>query len=191
MIKTCSFIIYCVTIFQMIPIVVSLSCPSTHFESNNTECCNKCFPGSGLVKNCSRDNDTVCNICKHGETYSYPYLHSGSCRTCTQCKQNQHEIRECNITHNTVCKCNIDFYLSPDTNECNLCKLCKSGFGASPSCGGYKNTECVKCRTGTYSDSVSALSPCKFCSRCPWGKIVTSPCTLTSDTICGGKYFYI
>jgi len=168
----------------------SLDCSNDQFkfEYNNTECCSKCKAGFGLVKQCSRDNDTECEACIPGRTFSSPNLHIGACLTCRRCKMNEHAVTLCNTTYDTVCECNIDFYYSKEKKECHLCQLCPEGFGALRSCNGSKDSVCMKCGNGMFSDKKSSISPCKTCSKCPKNHVIIEACTTKKDTVCGGLY---
>lgn len=60
---------------------------------------------------------------------------------------------------------------------------CGPGWGVKKFCTVDKNTECEKCKTGTYSPH-NNLQSCWVCSRCGPGLYEAHPCTEKTDTIC-------
>lgn len=97
-------------------------------------------------------------------------------------------MTECNITRDTVCECNIDFFYDESKQACEICDSCKQGFGALRRCTGTHNSVCMRCGNRTFSDKTSAISICKPCSKCFEKQVETKSCTPEQDTECTGMY---
>ena len=79
-------------------------------------------------------------------------------------------------------------------NTCIPCIDCPDGTEPSIPCGGTAkygtHLHCEACRQGTYSENYGK-GPCKPCSLCSVGRIVTRNCSATKNTQCGScKYGY-
>ncbi|KAK3608700.1 hypothetical protein CHS0354_036222, partial [Potamilus streckersoni] len=145
-------------------------------------CCDKCLPGYGVVYNCTKENNTVCDTCTDG-TFSSHIAHYTTCKGCSSCK-NAYTMHPCNATHDAVCKCHVGFYLASYENTCNLCDLCPAGWGASRSCNYRENTVCTQCSNGTFSNKLSAFARCIPCSKCSENQVLLQRCTTSQDTVC-------
>ena len=91
-----------------------------------------------------------------------------------------------------VCDANQIRIIDPVTGsvvDCEECKTCPAGFGASVACGGSvtANTgvRCVPCLEGTDFSAGNSANECEKCTECGPNRAVTSKCTATADTECG------
>ncbi|ESP01579.1 hypothetical protein LOTGIDRAFT_139556, partial [Lottia gigantea] len=151
------------------------------------QCCSQCPIGSGVTSHCHSGNDTNCEPCVDGKTFSSNTSHTQVCSQCSECPKNSQVSSECNSTADTACVCDKDFFLAED-GECKLCDLCPAGWGASVSCTRTRNTACNQCTNGTFSKELSATSQCLVCSVCAPGAQMLQACSSTEDTICICKY---
>lgn len=64
--------------------------------------CSVCTHGSGVSKQCTENQDTLCRKCPPG---SYSEVISGyrDCAPCTVCKEDQIMLQECNRIQDTIC----------------------------------------------------------------------------------------
>ena len=164
-------------------------CGSVNLDVNSSDvrCCKKCDPGYGVAKKCSNDSDTICEPCVVGFlTPNFP--HSEKCTACKKCGKYETEYSACDAVHDTICKCNFNFYYSIETQSCELCTLCPIASGAAVRCGGNTNSVCEECADGTYSDVQSPMTPCRPCTLCTSRQYMLENCTKEQDTICLGKY---
>ena len=62
--------------------VSSLDCAPNEFNLNDVRCCTKCAPGHGVMVECNEQQDTVCEICEAGDTFSNTLSHTDACQPC-------------------------------------------------------------------------------------------------------------
>ena len=163
------------------------------FDGNVTKCCDTCQPGYGVVEECTSDNQTRCETCISGETYSSYRDHTSSCKQCATCGVNPHFIlHPCNVTHNTVCGCSVGSYYDPEADVCKFCDLCRFGEGVVRKCSNEHNSICKPCvENKTYSDTVDPFTSCKYCSVCKQNMVVLQECSTTEDTLCFSMYHFL
>jgi len=79
---------------------------------------------------CPRGYDALgCNPCKQGVTFNK--FANSDCLECLKCQINEHVIRKCITTENTLCKCNSG-YIRNDVDICVYCcdLFCENKLGA-------------------------------------------------------------
>ena len=80
------------------------ACTETQTEvifANETDitCCETCTAGYGVRVKCSTKENTECEPCISGKTYSNETKHTNSCKKCFTCGDNAHFIlHPCNIS---------------------------------------------------------------------------------------------
>ncbi|KAH0557829.1 hypothetical protein KQX54_012120 [Cotesia glomerata] len=67
------------------------------------------------------------------------------------------------------------------------CNRCGPGWGVTKPCTSDRDTECSKCKPGTYSPHHN-LQSCWICSRCGPGLYEAHRCTSKTDTVCDSCY---
>lgn len=166
--------------------IATAKCPSYEFNLDGLRCCQKCLPGSGVIAPCTPDNNTACEPCIHGQTYSTHHNHIDLCEPCTVCAEHSHPQRACNVTHDTLCECDRNYFFDHSVQNCQLCDLCPLGHGALRLCGSYQNTRCHRCPNGTFSDRRSGQG-CRVCRVCGPHQIVLQRCSSVQNTVCVGE----
>jgi len=160
------------------------------FNETVSNCCSTCNTGSGVTVECSFQNDTTCEQCTDGKTYSDVVSIEATCKTCATCDNNTYLVlHPCNTTHNTVCTCPDGYYFDPEADKCKLCDLCPAGWGAVRKCNGYDNTICAPCViNGSFSNKLDYYSLCEGCTTCVDPYFTLQECSTTEDAICMSKY---
>ncbi|CAI9719777.1 tumor necrosis factor receptor superfamily member 16-like [Octopus vulgaris] len=159
-------------------------CPSNQSNLNGSSCCQLCEPGSGVVGNCTRNQDTVCAPCQAGKTFSSQASSTEECKPCSTCPEHTYIKKVCNVTHDTQCECSTGFFYSTELQACMLCTLCPVGWGAVRPCSPTENSWCQRCPNNTYSHLISGTIGCVKCRTCARDQIMIQPCTDTQDTVC-------
>ncbi|XP_064646883.1 tumor necrosis factor receptor superfamily member 16-like [Lineus longissimus] len=162
----------------------ALICPDKEYNLEETRCCTKCLPGSGVRKDCTFDNNTYCEPCINERTYSPHTSHTERCRQCRQCGPDAILRRTCNTTHDTICECNQDYYFNESAGECKKCDKCEKGTGVTKICSKNMNTQCSVCKNGTFSDFTSATLGCIPCSACKRDETMIQGCIASQNTLC-------
>lgn len=154
-----------------------------------TKCCATCPKGSGVAVECSQQNDTKCETCIPGKTYSDVNSHEEPCKMCATCDNNTNFIlHPCNATQNTICGCPDGYYYDQEADKCKLCDLCPAGWGALRKCNTYHNTICTQCESSvTFSSKLDYYSVCENCMKCVDPYFALQECSITEDTICMSK----
>lgn len=68
------------------------------------------------------------------------------------------------------------------------CKRCKPGNHLVESCGEDPEKLCTPCEPGTYVIDLKLF--CLRCTQCIGNQFIHTPCTISSDTVCGCKEGY-
>lgn len=172
---------------------VTDSCPDGGVQlivnETATKCCSTCKKGSGVVSECSLTNNTQCQQCIPGKSYSDVDSHDSPCKPCATCDNNTNFIlHPCNETMNTICGCPNGKYYDQETDRCKLCDLCPAGWGALRMCNKNHNTICTPCTVNvTFSHRMDYYSKCTPCSKCVDPYIALQDCSITEDAICMSK----
>ena len=171
---------------------------STVCERN--ECCTQCPAGYGVSQACNvtdglLNNDTQCEMCRAGVTYSDKASLDAPCRTCSVCPANSHVKRACNATHDTVCECDRDHY--QELSVVSLSVISSGDVDVNDSSIGDANEIEVASRRKQRSPSSSRhrhddhqagdkvlVMSCKACDLCPHGWGAARPCSSQHNTVC-------
>ncbi|KAG9331192.1 hypothetical protein JZ751_019906 [Albula glossodonta] len=126
--------------------------------------CEKCPPGTHVVKHCTREQSTVCGKCPERH-YTEFWNYVERCRYCNVfCTEDQYEKTPCSPTQNRVCDCKSGFYF-----EHGLCwkhSACPPGEGVSRNGTAYADVLCAPCAEGYFSSEFSSTKPCQEHSLC-------------------------
>ncbi|CAL8261337.1 unnamed protein product [Gadus morhua 'NCC'] len=155
-------------------------CPLNEYKAG-TECCPSCPPGCHVVKDCTERSITKCKSCPDG-TFQAGYNEQKQCSTCTKCDAGLglKVKKSCSSTSDAVCEV-LDGFFCSDSNR-GGCRAAQSHrLSCSP--GHYidqrgtadKDTECLHCTDGTFSDGTR--SSCKNHTKrggATTGSLVTS-----------------
>ncbi|KAK2142482.1 hypothetical protein LSH36_950g00048 [Paralvinella palmiformis] len=167
----------------IIPSGAELRCGRYEHSLNGQRCCRECPPGEGVLRPCSIYNDTVCQPCTFGESYSTVYSHVETCHPCSICPEYAHMIQPCNMTHDTMCECDRNYYFDGLSSRCRPCQVCPMEYGVRRQCNLTHDTVCVRCPEGFYSDRLG-MERCKRCGRCGRGQVMLQHCSPGQNTIC-------
>ncbi|KAF1390182.1 hypothetical protein PFLUV_G00055440 [Perca fluviatilis] len=119
-------------------------------------CCEACFAGNRLVKECGPSPKDLCTPCEAGTFTVNPKQYR--CTRCTQCVGAQVDVKECTTTTDTKCGCTEG--LTCGNDRCSFCyKKCDKGYEP------YKR-DCKPCPEGTFNDQSHQM--CKpWSTKCP------------------------
>ncbi|XP_030223921.1 tumor necrosis factor receptor superfamily member 5-like isoform X6 [Gadus morhua] len=163
-------------------------CPLNEYKAG-TECCPSCPPGCHVVKDCTERSITKCKSCPDG-TFQAGYNEQKQCSTCTKCDAGLglKVKKSCSSTSDAVCEV-LDGFFCSDSNR-GGCRAAQSHrLSCSP--GHYidqrgtadKDTECLHCTDGTFSDGTR--SSCKNHTKCDSeGGLQIQPGTDSTDSTC-------
>ena len=178
--RVCVCLQMCVGVFE---------CGPHEDHLNGKRCCTLCPPGLGVITPCSPDNNTVCQPCVDGKTFSPGYSHIDICRPCRPCQMHSHMTYDCNVTHNTACQCDWNYFLDAVTQACRPCSTCPLGFGVRHMCNATHDTQCTHCPPGTYSDLMTSRGGCVVCRVCATHQVSLQACSYRQNTVCVGECF--
>ncbi|XP_061584532.1 tumor necrosis factor receptor superfamily member 1B [Cololabis saira] len=152
-------------------------------------CCKKCPPGHRVLKPCSPDDETVCERCQE-DRYMEDWNFASNCRICNKCKAKKglQFAWQCSSTKNSKCLCLPGMYCligfeDPYCSDCRKYTACKVGYGVSVQGTLDKDVKCEQCPTGTFSNTVSYIDPCKPHTNCN-GRAILNKGDNKSDNIC-------
>ncbi|KAM4569041.1 tumor necrosis factor receptor superfamily member 6B-like [Fundulus diaphanus] len=145
--------------------------------------CDQCPPGTYRAAHCTATTPTKCEPCKRGHfTELWNYL--PRCLYCNNfCTHNEEVETECSPFKNRVCRCKAGFYMRDDF--CDRHSECGPGNGVLTLGTPTKDTVCVKCPKGYFSNSSSASDQCVKHQHCSNGDIVLLHGSAFHDTVCG------
>ncbi|XP_061591492.1 tumor necrosis factor receptor superfamily member 9a [Cololabis saira] len=120
-------------------------------------CCEECYPGNRLIKECGPDPRTLCEPCDPGYYTLKPKAYS--CDRCTQCVGAQVHLEDCTATKDTTCGCRDG--LACGNDQCSFCvEKCAKGYEPTD------DRSCRPCPQGTFSDK-SQKNCQPWSTRCP------------------------
>uniref|UniRef100_A0A8C9W2P1 Tumor necrosis factor receptor superfamily, member 1a n=1 Tax=Scleropages formosus TaxID=113540 RepID=A0A8C9W2P1_SCLFO len=143
------------------------TCRTDEYRSRKGHCCNKCFPGFKLVKECEhKDHRSTCEECPKDEFMENSNKFE-KCFRCKICKSENYEkeLFPCTTKQNRECGC-VDGYfkrkISIETSQCIKCRICGDGMVELRKCMPDSDTEC-KCKDDHYQHYNGDCRPCKIC----------------------------
>ncbi|KAG5838056.1 tumor necrosis factor receptor superfamily member 6B-like [Anguilla anguilla] len=126
--------------------------------------CDKCPPGTHVVKHCTKKRPTECGACPDRH-YTEFWNYIERCRYCNVfCMEDQFEKSPCNATHNRVCECKSGHYFNQ--GFCMKHSTCPPGEGVHVTGTAEADVKCVPCEEGYFSSEYSSIEPCQKHSRC-------------------------
>jgi sugar lactone lactonase YvrE len=168
--------------------LVCTECVAGTWSSPGSTSCSLCPPGTY-----SSVGASSCTSCNAG---LYSSIGAGSCSTCQACSgTGVITFSACTVSSNSICGCASGYSQSGSSGSNLVCTECVAGKWSSPgstSCslcppGTYSSvgaSSCTSCNAGFYS-SIGAGS-CTSCQTCSGtGVVIISPCTVSSNAICG------
>ncbi|CAL8261345.1 unnamed protein product [Gadus morhua 'NCC'] len=163
-------------------------CPLYEYRAG-LDCCPLCPPGWHLVKDCTERSITKCSRCPDG-TFQAGYNEQKQCSNCTKCDAglSLKVKRLCSSTSDAVCEV-LDGFFCSDSNGGGCRAAQRHRLSCSP--GHYigqrgtadKDTECLHCTDGTFSDGTSSCQPHTTCESV--GLNLMKPGTDSTDSECG------
>ncbi|KAI8517413.1 hypothetical protein Bbelb_059940 [Branchiostoma belcheri] len=146
--------------------------------------CDWCEPGFYMNRVCTEWSATECLRCPWGQ-YMDHFNREYECRRCSNCRhENERVKRECSATNNRICRCDDGYYRLFEF--CLLHKKCPIGSGVSKKGTPERDTKCSRCKSGTFSSTVSATEPCRSHTNCSLsGECVVRMGNHKMDNLCG------
>ncbi|XP_078616451.1 tumor necrosis factor receptor superfamily member 16-like isoform X2 [Branchiostoma floridae x Branchiostoma japonicum] len=146
--------------------------------------CDWCEPGFYMNRVCTERTATECLPCPW-DVYTEHYNREYECRRCSDCRRvHEHVKIECSATNNRICQCDDGYYRLFEF--CLLHKKCPIGHGVTKQGTPEKDTKCSRCKTGTFSSTMSATEPCKSHTNCSvWDECVVRRGNRRMDNLCG------
>ncbi|XP_066296089.1 tumor necrosis factor receptor superfamily member 10B-like [Branchiostoma lanceolatum] len=155
--------------------------------SGETLYCDWCKPGEYMNRPCTEHSPTECIPCPW-EHYTEYYNQELECLLCQQCNlkdhEHEHEALPCTAEQNRQCECDDGYYMLLEF--CRPHSECPIGHGVKEKGTPWKNTRCMRCRTGTFSDEDSSTAECTSHTNCTArGECVVQQGNRKRDNLCG------
>ncbi|KAK0147449.1 Tumor necrosis factor receptor superfamily member 14 [Merluccius polli] len=160
------------------------------------DCCPACPAGMYVTKHCTKYVSTSCKPCKEG-TYQDNVNGRERCYSCSTVDCNAGlglKVKKvCTPTSDALCE-NLDGYFCIDYNRggCIAAQrhmVCSPGQYISQRGTADKDTECLQCTDGSFSDGTS--SSCQPHTKCESvGLKQIQPGSDSTDSECGGHHVY-
>ncbi|KAK0149391.1 Tumor necrosis factor receptor superfamily member 14 [Merluccius polli] len=152
-------------------------------------CCPTCPAGMYVTQHCTEFTSTSCRPCTEG-TFQDNMNGRERCFSCTNCDAGLGlKVKKfCTPTSDTVCE-NLDGYFCIDSNRdgCIAAQrhmVCSPGQHISQRGTADKDTECLQCTNGTFSNGTS--SSCQPHTKCESvGRKQIQPGSDSTDSECG------
>ena len=153
--------------------------------------CSECPVGSGVSRACHHRHghrndsaheathepfeDTQCEPCVAGVTFSDAPSRHAACRACRVCPPNSRVKRECDATHDTECECERDHYaeITYQTSNNETDAVISESSDAPP-----------HARHKHGASHVVPILTCRPCELCPHGYGAARACSSTHNTVC-------
>ncbi|KAG9479425.1 hypothetical protein GDO78_012874 [Eleutherodactylus coqui] len=164
----------------------SLKCdPEKQYEYLG-RCCNKCQPGTHIKAKCTSVANTTCSPCGPNE-YMSVWNEDWKCTRHVVCDSGKalRESYKGNSTYPRECECTEGYHFDMKQDICMENVKCPPGSGVQLPVQSNKNTVCIPCPVGYFSNSSSATDACTRWSNCTDGELqMIIPGTNVSDAIC-------
>ncbi|XP_059915568.1 tumor necrosis factor receptor superfamily member 3-like isoform X10 [Gadus macrocephalus] len=170
-------------------------CPLYEYRAEGSAgwwCCLSCQPGQYLVKDCIESIEmiitTECSSCPDG-TFQAGYNEQKQCSNCTKCDAGLglKVKKSCSSTSDVLCK-PLDGFFCSDSNGggCRVAQRhrlsCSAGYYIGQRGTADKDTECLHCTDGTFSNGTSSCQPHTTCDSV--GGVQIKPGTDSTDSTC-------
>ncbi|XP_056455775.1 tumor necrosis factor receptor superfamily member 14-like isoform X2 [Gadus chalcogrammus] len=145
--------------------------------------------GKMISEDCKKNRATICTICTNG-TFQEGLNQQRHCvSNCTKCDEGLglKVKKSCSSTSDAVCEV-LDGFFCSDSNGggCRTAQrhtVCRPGQYIGQRGTADKDTECLHCTDGTFSDGTSSCQPHTTCESV--GLKLTKPGTDSTDSECG------
>ncbi|KFP23620.1 Tumor necrosis factor receptor superfamily member 11A, partial [Colius striatus] len=164
-------------------------CESEQHYEYSGRCCTKCEPGKYMSARCSGTADSVCQPCGPNE-YMDVWNEEDKCLLHKICDQGKalREVHPGNSTFQRQCACTMGYHWSDDCDCCQRNTICAPGFGVQPPVQQDKDTMCVPCPRGYFSNIASSTDECQSWINCTdLGMAEVMPGTDKSDAVCAER----
>ncbi|XP_072008803.1 tumor necrosis factor receptor superfamily member 11A [Engystomops pustulosus] len=134
---------------------------------HHRRCCNKCPPGTHLKIRCTSTANTTCSLCGHNEYMSF-WNEDLKCTRHIVCDPGK-ALRTSYMGNSTApreCVCIEGYHFDTRQEICMENNKCHLGFGVQLPVQTNKNTVCIPCPVGYYSNTSSAMEACKRWTNC-------------------------
>uniref|UniRef100_A0A8D2L0Q8 TNF receptor superfamily member 11a n=1 Tax=Varanus komodoensis TaxID=61221 RepID=A0A8D2L0Q8_VARKO len=141
---------------------ITTPCISEQHYEYLGRCCTKCEPGKYMFAKCTTTSETVCHPCGPNE-YMDVWNEEEKCLLHKICDHGKAliEVNPGNSTFQRQCACTAGYHWSEDCDCCRRNTKCPPGYGVKHPIQQNKNTECLKCPTGFFSNVSSATDACR------------------------------
>ncbi|KFQ28483.1 Tumor necrosis factor receptor superfamily member 11A, partial [Merops nubicus] len=168
---------------------ITLPCQSERHYEYSGRCCTKCEPGKYMSARCTSASDSVCQPCGPNE-YMDVWNEEDKCLLHKICDQGKAltEVSPGNSTSQRQCACTAGYHWSEDCDCCQRNTVCAPGFGVKHPVQQDKDTMCVPCSRGYFSQVASSTDKCKSWTNCTaLGMAEVVPGTDRSDAVCAER----
>lgn len=156
--------------------------------------CSECPAGTGVVKLCNKTTttaldteheatDTQCETCVAGSTFSDSPSRHSACRSCRVCPENSRVKRECNVTHDTECECERDFYQEMITASSSAITSQDDSNNGDGNSTNVAVAEGIHHARHHHGEEMMMMT-CRACDLCPHGYGAARACSSTHNTVC-------
>uniref|UniRef100_A0A8C2U2A8 TNF receptor superfamily member 11a n=1 Tax=Coturnix japonica TaxID=93934 RepID=A0A8C2U2A8_COTJA len=140
----------------------TLPCESEQHYEYSGRCCKKCEPGKYMSAKCTETSDSVCQPCGPNE-YMDVWNEEDKCLLHKICDQGKalKEVNPGNSTFQRQCACTTGYHWNEDCDCCQRNTICAPGFGIGHPVQQDKDTRCMPCPRGYFSEVASSTDECK------------------------------
>uniref|UniRef100_A0A6J0T5P0 Tumor necrosis factor receptor superfamily member 11A isoform X1 n=1 Tax=Pogona vitticeps TaxID=103695 RepID=A0A6J0T5P0_9SAUR len=171
---------------MQISLQVTPPCKSDQHYEYAGRCCTKCEPGKYMSAKCTAMSETVCQPCGPNE-YMDVWNEEEKCLLHKICDHGRAliEVNPGNSTSQRQCACTAGYHWNEDCDCCRRNIKCPPGSGVKYPVQQNKNTVCIPCPRGYFSNVSSATEACKTWTNCTaLGMEEKSPGDNRSDAVC-------
>lgn len=154
--------------------------------AHSGKCCSKCKPGTYMTKRCIFSVDTVCSPCGPNE-YMSVWNDDLKCALHMVCDAGKalQVLHNGNSTYPRECVCIDGHHFYSNEEICMENTNCPPGFGVQTPVQRNKNTVCIQCQEGYFSNTSSTTEQCHPWTNCSeFGLQEIEPGTNISDAVC-------
>ncbi|KAH0617980.1 hypothetical protein JD844_016818 [Phrynosoma platyrhinos] len=161
-------------------------CKSDQHYEHAGRCCTKCEPGKYMSAKCTVTAESVCKPCGPNE-YIDIWNEEEKCLLHKICDHGKAliEVNPGNSTSQRQCACTAGYHWNEDCDCCRRNKRCPLGSGVKHPIQQNKDTLCIPCPAGYFSNVSSATDACKTWTNCTaLGTEEKIPGNSRSDAVC-------
>ncbi|XP_062986332.1 tumor necrosis factor receptor superfamily member 11A [Elgaria multicarinata webbii] len=184
------WVVVALSVFSLADVQLSLQitppCNSEQHYEYSGRCCTKCEPGKYMSAKCTTTSETICKPCGPNE-YLDVWNEDEKCLLHKICDHGKAliEVNPGNSTFQRQCACTAGYHWSEDCDCCRRNTKCPLGSGVKHPTQQNKDTVCIQCPTGYFSNVTSATDACKTWTNCTaLGTEENIPGNKSSDVVC-------